>query len=85
MEAGIVQGAGEQAHLFLQFAAQQLATLELPREDVVAVTHGVADAGARHILDPHRYPALVAVTKAMPPPSGRPQHGGMGHLARLGP
>ena len=45
---GIVQGAGEQAHLFLQLAAQQLATLEL-REEVVAVTHGIADAGARHI------------------------------------
>ena len=41
VEAGVVQGAGEQAHLFLQFAAQQLATLELPREDVVAVAHAL--------------------------------------------
>ncbi len=86
VETGIVQGAGEQAHLFLQLAAQQLATLEFPGEEVVAVTHGIADAGARHILDPHRYPRLGGGDEGNTPPhQAAPQHGGMTHLARLGP
>ncbi|MNS40663.1 hypothetical protein D3C72_729880 [compost metagenome] len=85
VETGVVQGAGEQAHLLLQLAAQQLAALELPGQQVIAVAHGVADAGAPYVLDPHRHPGLGGGDEGDAAPHQAPaQHGGMGHLARLG-
>ena len=86
VETRVVQGAGQPAHLLFQLAAQDLAALELLGQQIMAVAHGVADPGARHILDPHRHPRLgggdigdAASHQAAP------QHGGMAHLARLGP
>ncbi len=86
VETGVVEGAGQQAHLLLKLAAQDMTTLELLGQDVVAVAHGVADAGTGHVLDPYRYPRLGGGDEGdAAPHQTTAQHGGMAHLARLGP
>ena len=50
-------GAATYAGLWMSGRLSRTA-LELLGQNVVAVAHGVADASASYVLDPHRYPGL---------------------------
>ncbi len=86
VETGVVQSTGQQAHLLLKLTAQDMTALEFLGQNVVAVAHGIADPGACHILDPHRYARLGGGDECdAAPHQTTTQHGRVTHLARLGP
>ena len=86
VETGVVQSTGQQTHLLLKFTAQDMTALELLGQNVVAVAHGIADPGACHILDPHRYARLGGGDECdAAPHQAATQHGRVTHLTRLGP